>query len=87
MGFNFLQHDDFIAFGVDKFVLQETQLLAWNDSESESILHLPSEIEADETLRDEGFHVWIDIEFKLLLTKIVDNVVDFVFERVGEQDG
>ena len=81
---NFFHHVYLITFWVDKLILQETKFLAGIDFYAKTILHLPFKIKAYDALGYKCFYVWIDIELKSLLTKIVDNVINFVFQRVCE---
>ena len=86
-GFHFFCHVYLFTVGVDKLVLQETEVLTRINLHTKAVSQLPFEVGADETFGDVSFHVWIDVELESLLTKIVDNVIDFVLQRVGEQDG
>lgn len=86
-GLHFFCHVYLLAFGVDKLVLQETEVLTRINLHTKAVGQLPFEIKADEAFGDVSLHVWIDVEFESFLTKIVDKVIDFVLQCVGEQEG
>ena len=65
-------HIQILVILVIEFILEERQLLRRNYIEAESILKLPSALQGNEALVDEGSYIRIHIQSELLDANLVD---------------
>ena len=72
LSFLFFLHIQVLVVLVVEFVLKERQFLRRNHIDAETILKLPSALQGDEALVDEGSHVRVDIQCKFLDANLVD---------------
>ena len=74
---NLLFHVDELLFRIVKFVLQESHLLTWNDSDAQAVFHLPTTLQREDPLIDEGSDIGVDVEREALNANLIDQTVNF----------
>ena len=84
--FHLLRQVDLVSLFVLEYILKETQLLAWDDAETETILQLPSAEHGDEPLVDVGGYVRVNVQLETFCVECVDQIVNLVLKRVGEEE-
>ena len=87
LDFDFLFHVYLFLLVIGKFVLQEGETLIGDNLDAESVLHLPLPFHGNDSLVHVGGYVRMDVQGKFLNLQFVDQVVNFVFQRVGEENG
>ena len=58
-----------------------------DDTDTETISHLPLPFERHEALVDIGSHIGVDVQCKFLDLQLIDQVVNFTFQCICKQNG
>ena len=79
-------HVDELTVVVIELILQESEFLRGDHMDTKSIFHLPLALQTEDTLVDVGSHVGMYVEVEPADSDLVDQVVNFILQCVGEED-
>ena len=71
---------------VVELILQESEFLRGYHMDAKSIFHLPLALQAENALVDVGSHVRMYVQVEPADSDLIDEVVNFILQRIGEED-
>ena len=66
--------------------MEEGEPLVGQDAHAEAVLHLPTQAHTDEALVDVGGDVGMNVQHEGAYVQLVDQLVNFLFEHVSEEE-